>query len=78
MDEDSSSTSAAAKRDVEARATSASASSSMKALPTYATDACDAAKYASACGCYGVTAGVTTAPASTVTMTTTMDYCDDL
>lgn len=48
------------------------------ALPTYATAACDTTEYASACGCFGVTGSVTTAPTPTVTVTTTIDYCDDL
>ena len=47
-------------------------------LPAYATAACKAADYASACGCFGVTGSVTTAPVPTVTVTTTIDYCDDL
>jgi hypothetical protein len=48
------------------------------AVPTYATVACNAAEYATACGCYGITGSVTTAPTPTVTVTTTIDYCDDL
>lgn len=65
----------AAKRDLEYRAATVSPS----ALPTYATAACDnGAAYASACSCYGVTGSVTTAPVPTTTVTTTIDYCDDL
>ncbi|KAB5585513.1 hypothetical protein GE09DRAFT_1210122 [Coniochaeta sp. 2T2.1] len=63
-----------AKRDLEYRAATASPS----VLPTYATAACDAAAYASACSCYGVTGSVTTAPTPTHTVTSTIDYCDDL
>ncbi|KAJ9165208.1 hypothetical protein NKR19_g627 [Coniochaeta hoffmannii] len=63
-----------AKRDLEYRAATVSPS----ALPTYATAACDAKAYASACSCYGITGSVTTAPVPTTTVTTTIDYCDDL
>jgi len=65
---------AAAKRDLVYRAVTVSPS----ALPTYATAACDAVSYASACSCFGVTGSVTTAPVPTTTVTTTIDYCDDL
>ena len=63
-----------AKRDLEYRAATVSPS----ALPTYATAACDVKAYASACSCFGVTGSVTTAPVPTTTVTTTIDYCDDL
>ncbi|CAI6079601.1 unnamed protein product [Clonostachys chloroleuca] len=48
-------------------------------VPAYAS-ACDGSRYASACSCWGITAGVTTAPTptSTVTTTVTQDYCEDL
>ncbi|KAM0330899.1 hypothetical protein ACHAQA_003855 [Verticillium albo-atrum] len=46
-------------------------------VPAYASS-CDAPKYASACDCWGITAAVTTAPTPTVTVTTTVDYCEDL
>lgn len=47
------------------------------AVPAYASS-CDEARYASACDCWGITAAVTTAPTPTVTVTTTIDYCEDL
>ncbi|VUC25129.1 unnamed protein product [Clonostachys rosea] len=48
-------------------------------VPAYAS-ACDSSRYASACSCWGITAGVTTAPTptSTITTTVTQDYCEDL
>ncbi|KAH7347560.1 hypothetical protein B0T11DRAFT_343690 [Plectosphaerella cucumerina] len=46
-------------------------------VPAYASS-CDAPKYASACDCWGITAGVSTAPVPTTTVTTTIDYCEDL
>ncbi|KAG7151064.1 hypothetical protein HYQ46_013192 [Verticillium longisporum] len=46
-------------------------------VPAYASS-CDAVKYASACDCWGITAAVSTAPTPTVTVTTTVDYCEDL
>jgi len=68
-------TSTPAKRGLEYRQATVSPS----ALPTYATAACKAAAdYASACSCYGVTGSVSTAPTPTVTVTSTIDYCDDL
>ena len=48
------------------------------AIPTYAAVCSSAEKYASACSCFGVTGSVTTAPTPTVTVTTTIDYCEDL
>lgn len=47
-------------------------------MPAYATHCSSAAAYASACNCWGITPSVTTAPTPTVTVTTTVDYCDDL
>ena len=38
----------------------------------------DAAEFISACSCFGLTGSVTTAPAPTVTVTTTVDYCEDI
>lgn len=61
------------KRDVEVR----QATAKPTAIPAYAA-VCDAAGYAQACSCFGVTGTVTTAPQPTVTVTTTIDYCDDL
>ncbi|KAL2755324.1 hypothetical protein ACRALDRAFT_1064517 [Sodiomyces alcalophilus JCM 7366] len=46
------------------------------AVPAYASS-CDEVRYASACDCWGITAEVTTAPTPTVTVTTTIDYCED-
>lgn len=46
-------------------------------VPAYASS-CDQVKYASACDCWGITAAVSTAPTPTVTVTTTIDYCEDL
>jgi hypothetical protein len=64
-----------AKRALEARATTVIPS----AIPTYATTACiNVSEYASACSCYGITGSITTAPTPTVTVTTTIDFCDDL
>ena len=66
-----------AKRDLgylEARQVTVTASS----IPTYAAVCSSAERYASACSCFGVTGSVTTAPQPTVTVTTTVDYCDDL
>ncbi len=48
------------------------------AIPAYASVCSSAERYASACSCFGVTGSVTTAPTPTVTVTTTLDYCDDL
>lgn len=48
------------------------------AIPQYATACSEAPRYASACSCFGVTGSVTTAPTPTVTVTSTIDYCDDL
>lgn len=47
-------------------------------IPSYADNCVDAAEYRVACSCFGLTASVTTAPAPTVTVTTTVDWCDDL
>lgn len=47
-------------------------------IPTYAAVCSSAERYASACNCFGVTGTVSTAPTPTVTVTTTIDYCDDL
>lgn len=44
-------------------------------VPAYASS-CDEVRYASACDCWGITAEVTTAPTPTVTVTTTIDYCE--
>jgi len=50
------------------------------AVPAYASSCDTNTKYASACACWGITAGVTTAPQETVTVTSTVteDYCEDL
>jgi hypothetical protein len=48
------------------------------AIPDYAENCVDAAEYISACSCFGLTGSVTTAPAPTVTVTTTVDYCEDI
>jgi len=71
---DDEATTTPAKRDLVYRAATVSPS----VLPTYATAACDAGSYASACSCFGVTGSVTTAPVPTTTVTTTIDFCDDL
>ncbi|KAK4162179.1 hypothetical protein QBC43DRAFT_79394 [Cladorrhinum sp. PSN259] len=47
-------------------------------IPGYADNCVDAAEYRVACQCFGLTASVTTAPQATVTVTTTVDWCDDL
>ncbi|KAL2024299.1 hypothetical protein VTK56DRAFT_8781 [Thermocarpiscus australiensis] len=47
-------------------------------MPDYAAEMCNTSEYASACSCFGLTGSVTTAPTPTVTVTTTLDYCDDL
>ncbi|KAH6621434.1 hypothetical protein B0J18DRAFT_491716 [Chaetomium sp. MPI-SDFR-AT-0129] len=47
------------------------------AIPDYAENCVDAAEYISACSCFGLTGSVTTAPAPTVTVTTTVDYCEE-
>ena len=47
-------------------------------VPAYAS-ACDQpGEYAAACSCFGITSGATTAPTPTVTVTSTIDYCEDL
>ena len=48
-------------------------------VPAYASS-CDKIEYASACSCFGVTGKTSVAPVptSTVTVTTTVDYCEDL
>jgi hypothetical protein len=50
------------------------------AVPAYASGACDAKAYASACDCWGITATTETAatPTETATVTVTADYCEDL
>ncbi|KAK3304639.1 uncharacterized protein B0T15DRAFT_249289 [Chaetomium strumarium] len=48
------------------------------AIPDYAANCANAAEYISACSCFGVTGSVTTAPTPTVTVTTTVDYCEDI
>jgi hypothetical protein len=48
------------------------------ALPNYASACTAAAEYASACSCFGLTGSVTTAPTPTVTVTSTVEVCDDL
>ncbi|KAK4462458.1 hypothetical protein QBC42DRAFT_338312 [Cladorrhinum samala] len=47
-------------------------------IPSYADNCVDAAEYRVACSCFGLTASVTTAPAPTVTVTTTVDSCEVL
>lgn len=47
-------------------------------IPDYADNCANAAEYISACSCFGLTGSVTTAPAPTVTVTTTADYCEDI
>lgn len=50
------------------------------AVPAYASGCDSAARYSSACSCWGITATTSTAPqpTSTVTVTVTADYCEDL
>ncbi|ATY61203.1 hypothetical protein A9K55_006723 [Cordyceps militaris] len=50
------------------------------AIPAYASGCDSAARYSSACACWGITASATTAsqPTKTVTVTVTSDYCEDL
>ncbi|OAA69816.1 hypothetical protein ISF_03086 [Cordyceps fumosorosea ARSEF 2679] len=50
------------------------------AVPAYASGCDSAARYSSACSCWGITASATTAaqPTKTVTVTVTSDYCEDL
>lgn len=64
------------KRGVEYRA----ATEAPTAVPAYASSCQGAAKYSSACSCWGITAVVTTAPVptKTATVTVTADYCEDL
>ncbi|EFX06371.1 hypothetical protein CMQ_6692 [Grosmannia clavigera kw1407] len=57
-------------------AVTAAVTSTPTALPTYATQCSSAAAYASACSCWGITAGLSTAAVPTVTVTSTYDYCD--
>ncbi|KAK1476831.1 hypothetical protein CNYM01_05736 [Colletotrichum nymphaeae SA-01] len=45
-------------------------------IPAYASSCGDSAAYSSACSCWGITAVTTTAPKPTVTVTTTVDYCE--
>ncbi|KAL2263535.1 hypothetical protein VTK26DRAFT_6354 [Humicola hyalothermophila] len=46
-------------------------------IPDYADNCVDAAEYATACSCLGVTSGAgVTAPTPTVTVTETVDWCD--
>ncbi|KAK4101378.1 hypothetical protein N658DRAFT_496247 [Parathielavia hyrcaniae] len=47
-------------------------------IPEFAENCADAAEFASACTCFGVTGSVTTMPTPTVTITTTVDYCEDI
>ncbi|KAL2131785.1 hypothetical protein VTI74DRAFT_4613 [Chaetomium olivicolor] len=47
-------------------------------IPDYAANCANAAEYISACSCFGVTGSVTTAPTPTVTVTTTVDSCEDI
>merc|ERR1712000_72511 len=49
-------------------------------IPAYASSCDDTMEYSSACSCWGITSAVTTGPAptETVTVTTTVDYCEDL
>lgn len=47
-------------------------------IPEYADNCVDAAEYISACSCFGLTGSVTTMPTPTVTVTTTLDYCDEI
>jgi len=46
-------------------------------VPAYASECGGAAGFASACSCWGITATVSTAPRPTVTVTSTLDYCDE-
>jgi hypothetical protein len=66
--------SSAAKRGLEIRQTTVIPQS----LPTYATACSSAAEYASACSCWGITPTVSTASTPTVTVTSTVEVCDDL
>ncbi|GAB1312897.1 hypothetical protein MFIFM68171_03107 [Madurella fahalii] len=63
-----------ARRDLEGRQVTVVPSS----IPDYADNCVDAAEYISACSCFGVTGSVTTMPTPTITVTTTVDYCDDI
>lgn len=74
VDEESIPTPAKRAENIEAR----QATAVPTALPAYAAVCSSAAAYAQACSCFGVTGTVTTAPQPTVTVTTTIDYCDDL
>merc|ERR1712000_116056 len=49
-------------------------------IPAYASSCDDTMEYSSACSCWGITSAVTTGPAptETVTVTTIVDYCEDL
>ncbi|KAK4120012.1 hypothetical protein N657DRAFT_636894 [Parathielavia appendiculata] len=47
-------------------------------IPEFAANCANAAEFAQACSCFGVTGSVTTAPTPTVTVTTTVDYCEDI
>jgi len=47
-------------------------------VPAYASACSASGEYASACSCFGVTGSVTTVATPTVTVTTTVDTCDDL
>jgi hypothetical protein len=48
------------------------------AIPEYADNCVDAEEYSSACSCWGVTGSVTTVPVPTVTVTSTIELCEDL
>ncbi|KAH6848268.1 hypothetical protein B0I37DRAFT_415927 [Chaetomium sp. MPI-CAGE-AT-0009] len=48
------------------------------AIPEFAENCADVAEFISACSCFGLTGSVTTAPAPTVTVTTTIDWCEDI
>ncbi|KAK4115434.1 hypothetical protein N656DRAFT_775313 [Canariomyces notabilis] len=63
-----------AKRELEGRQVTVVPSS----IPEFAANCANAEEFISACSCFGVTGSVTTAPTPTVTVTTTLDYCDDL
>jgi hypothetical protein len=47
-------------------------------IPEFAENCANAAEFVSACSCFGLTGSVTTAPQPTVTVTTTVDYCEDI
>ncbi|KAK4186100.1 hypothetical protein QBC35DRAFT_283569 [Podospora australis] len=47
-------------------------------IPSWAENCVDAVEFAQGCSCLGVTGSVTTAPTPMVTVTSTLDYCEEL